>query len=150
MAKKDGVYKISGRPKFLTEAKAIKLKEGQDRRHVLGWDDFIKPNLEKAINSLVAKNENNETYAKTKLIELSKQYHLQRGPKAESASLEEHMKFVATQLNSSSSNLNPEASHENQAIDVVRRQAISLKKSFYETFKEDVPEVLINKNDDAW
>ena len=136
---KDAI-KMSQRPKFLKSATDKKVKKGQeDRRHVLGWADFIKPNLERGINEILSiqydGGQDSKNEAKKFLIELAKKYNLTF---KEDEDLTNITKTVATWLNSTPNNLNVEDAVENQAIEIIRSQIVSgLKKLETEVEKKD-------------
>ena len=131
------IFQIKARPKFLKEARDIKLQDGQDRRHVLGWDNFIKPFLEKAINGILLASPDGEFQAKLELSEQSVKYGFDRKVPN---TLEEHVKFIATRLNSTPNNLNPEAGYENKAIETVRQQSLALENKLRNEFSHVFPE----------
>jgi hypothetical protein len=115
--------KIHGRPGFLKEATDIPVVSGeQDRRHVLGWADFIRKYLEKALNDLGVN-------AQPVLVSIAAEQMNVRESELSRLSLEELTKKVATWLNSTPANLNPENSDENQAIEIIRKQAESVRTS---------------------
>jgi RHS repeat-associated protein len=140
--KKDisGGYKFSGRPAFDTAAKSIKVKVGkEDRRHVLGLDDVIRPTYETVANDVISKV--GEQKFKEIQFKLYKKHKVSRAPK-ESESVEKHLKFGLTKLNSVPGNLNPEAAHENQAIEHVRQQGLRIEGAIEDKIKQNGGETL--------
>ena len=128
-----------GRPPFDSAAKKIGVKNGQeDRRHVVGWDDQIKPNTLKILNLI--KEKSGEAKLKELLVTMYANYKLSRAPE-ESAPVEKHAKFSLTKLNSTPGNLNPEAASENQAIEQVRQQALRTKKTLGKKLQSKLPTV---------
>lgn len=129
-------FRFSGRPDFDSAGKKIKLKKDQDRRHVIGYDDVIRPSYERIIN-LVIKNAGKEKFIKWQMKRYQK-YKITRAPK-ESAPVEKHLTFGLTKLNSTPGNLNPENAHENQAIEKVREQALLVEERLGKAFSESIP-----------
>jgi hypothetical protein len=113
----------------------------QDRRHVLGYDDSIRPIFEQAVNEYL-QMDGGEDKLKAKLFELNNAAvpKLSRVPKL-TAPLDAHLKYSLTQLNSAVGNLNPEAAHENQAIEHVRQQAQGARRRLEKAFAEDLPDL---------
>ena len=138
--------KLDGRPEFDQAAKNIKVKPGQqDRRHVVGWDDKIKPAIEDTMGIIYKNSNQNEDYLKDLLIKTYSKHNLKGAP-SKSASLEKHMEYTSKKLNSSPGNLNPEDAVENQAIEVVRQQTEGINKKLGDAFKDKSPDVNEVKN----
>jgi hypothetical protein len=112
-----GDVEIEDRPSWKADAKKIKVTGDEDRRHVLGWDDFIKPNLEQGINEML-KNGSTEDDVKKFIIE--------NPPNDLKINKTNNLQAIANQvakhLNSTPNNLNPDSAVENQAIETVRGQ----------------------------
>ncbi len=130
-------FKFSGRPAFDSAAKKIKVKKGQDRRHVIGYDDVIKPSFEKIINLVIGKV--GEAAFRKLQSKLYTKHKITRAPK-ESAAVEKHLIFGLTKLNSTPGNLNPEAADENQAIEHVRQQGLRINQKLGEAFSSTTPD----------
>ena len=131
-------YTLKGRTEFDSFAKKIKLKANQDRRHVIGFDDVIKPSYEAVVNQAIRTLGVNKFIAlQTKMYQ---KHNIKRAPKATDP-VEKHLLFGLNKLNSTPNNLNPEAAHENQAIEHVRQQALRVETKLGEAFAVDLPEL---------
>jgi hypothetical protein len=120
--------KFVGRPDFAKAATDIKVVAGQqDRRHVLGYDDAIRPTFEFAVNAY--RDEHGDAALVTKLRALNQAAGMKGVPHATKRPLKDHLKYSLSQLNSSPGNLNPELASENQAIEHVRQQSQHARKA---------------------
>jgi hypothetical protein len=150
------------RPKFNTEATEIKVMRGQDRRHVLGWDSFIKTNFGEGISKL-SKESKNDEQAKNKLMKLAESQGCTFN-KTNNQTLESVEKRVAGWLNSTPCNLNPEDAVENQAIETVRGQLLRAKdklneiamkegasenKAIFQKAQDEIKTILKNNDDNT-
>ena len=112
---------LLGRPKFNAIAKKMKPTLDQDRRHVLGWDDFIRPSLEEAIRLKLEQSKEKAT--KRCLVELANDYSLPRVPAAD-AEFEKVVVYITGQIFSATRNLFLDDNSWNQAIEQVRQDAM--------------------------
>ena len=132
--------KFVGRPDFAKAATDIKVVAGQqDRRHVLGYDDAIRPTFEFAVNAY--RDEHGDAALVTKLRALNQASGMKAVPHATNRPLKDHLKYSLSQLNSSPGNLNPELASENQAIEHVRQQAMGARSRLAKAFDEDIPDL---------
>ena len=99
---------------------------GKHRRHLIGYDDAIRPTFEFAVNPY--RNKHGDPALITKLRALNQAAQMKCIPNATTRPLKDHLKYSLAQLNSSPGNLNPELASENQAIEVVRQQAQGARK----------------------
>lgn len=117
-------FAISGRPDFGKEAKKIKVNQDkskglkEDRRHILHYDEVLKPIIERVIRNLYkeAAGKHEEVYVKVSTA--LKEKGLQGVPVAKDG--DKLMKRLATEINSATDNLVPARADTNKAIEVVR------------------------------
>lgn len=117
----NGKFAVDGRSAFNTAAKKITVNQNpnagrvQDRRHILHYDEVLKPCIERVMTNLFlfAKSEEKVAEYLRKALEDA---GVNRLPKANSKLFER----LVTEMNSVPSNLVPDRADTNKAIEVVR------------------------------
>ena len=127
---------VTGRVEFDQGAKQITVRSGQDRRHVVGYDEAIKPAFE-AVTSIALKELGVQKFQE-EMSKIYKKLKIKKGRNAQ-AEITKQLQFGLTKLNSSRGNLNPENAAENQAIEHVRGQGLTIVEKFGEAFKVELP-----------
>lgn len=129
-----------GRPNFDSRAKKIKVRYhakkrdgNEDRRHIIGYDDTLRPMFEKVANNFIAAGKEGELVKQLKL-QFAK-HKATGGPKNDD--LEKNLLFGLVKLNSVVANLPAGLASENQAIEHIRQQGLRLKDTINEAFKTE-------------
>ncbi len=118
---KAGQFVITGRSPFGTKAKAIKVNQDkskgptEDRRHVLHYDEVLKPLIERVMTSLFASLGDEKSVA-LQVTQSMEALGIKRLPKKP----EKVMERLVTEINSAPNNLIPDRADTNKAIEVVR------------------------------
>lgn len=146
-AKKDKVklvvsangVKVEGRPGWPTKAKQIRVNqqpskgEVEDRRHLLHWDEQLKPVLDRVFSAL-------QRDCPQTLADELKAPLVQRGFQRLPADAEKLMERVATEINGAQANLIADRADINKAIEHVRenlrqyRQALQSDEEYTSEF----------------
>ena len=119
---KNKEFTIMGRTGFNSAAKKIKVNQIaskgniEDRRHILHWDEVLKPSIERVISNLYKHEGYDEHKVALRITNYMKKRGLKRLPKKSDKILE---RFV-TEINSAPDNLIPDRADTNKAIEVVR------------------------------
>jgi hypothetical protein len=115
-------FSIMGRTVFNSAAKKIKVNQIaskgniEDRRHILHWDEVLKPSIEQVISNLYKHDGYDEHKVARRIALYMKNRGLKRLPKKSDKIME---RFV-TEINSAPDNLIPDRADTNKAIEVVR------------------------------
>jgi hypothetical protein len=117
-----GEFEILGRSAFNSSAKAIKVNQTaskgalEDRRHILHYDEVLKPAIERVVGSLYVACGKDRSKVATKIRAALTRRGIKRLPKAEDKLFER----LVTEINSAPGNLIPDRADTNKAIEVVR------------------------------
>lgn len=115
-------FVIDGRSPFNTGAKSISVNQDpllgavQDRRHILHYDEVLKPVLERVITGLYREL----GYDKPKAVARVRLAMVRKGLKALPKNDDKLMERLVTVINSAPDNLIPDRADTNKAIEVVR------------------------------
>jgi hypothetical protein len=118
---------IRGRPEWLTRAKSIKVTNTEDRRHMLHYDEIIKPAVERVITKMLASD--TPGVIVTNVLQAMKRSGLKRLPNA--PTLEDVVLRLTKELNSVDDNLIPGRADTNKAIELVRHYLRKARDEFY-------------------
>jgi hypothetical protein len=124
---------FGGRPQWIGDAKKMNLSAGQDRRHVVGYDDVLKPASETIFG--LARNQLGDDKFKNEM-------EIILNVKNKNKTTSELMELGLKQLNSAPGNLKPERSDGNQSIEVVRQQGKNILEAFKKPFETDDHKVI--------
>lgn len=115
-------FVILGRSPFSSGAKKIVVNQNkakghvEDRRHILHYDEVLKPTIERVISNLFV----SQGKDKGKVVLLVRERLQQRGIKRLPKSPDKLMERLVTEINSAPDNLIPDRADTNKAIEVVR------------------------------
>lgn len=115
-------FAILGRSPFGSGAKSIAVNQDkskgrvEDRRHILHYDEVLKPTIERVIRNLLVSEKND----KVRVARLVSAGLTRRGIKRLPKSPDKLMERLVTEINSAQDNLIPDRADTNKAIEVVR------------------------------
>lgn len=115
-------FVILGRAPFGSGAKRIVVNQNkakghiEDRRHILHYDEVLKPAIERVISNLFV----SQGKDKAKVVLLVRQRLERRGIKRLPKSPDKLMERLVSEINSAPDNLIPDRADTNKAIEVVR------------------------------
>lgn len=132
---------FTGRPSWTTEATAISvnqdplLGEVEDRRHLLHWDEQLKPILSSVFTAM-QKEFKPDPLLLAELQRPLRERHL----RTQARTIDEYMLFVAKAINGSPGNLVPDRADINKAIEIVRGNVRSYANDVHQDsdYRDDV------------
>jgi RHS repeat-associated protein len=138
-------FVFHGRPAFKNNAKKIKVRHkktnielNEDRRHIIGYDDTLRPMFELVVNRFATAGKLGDFVQQMKL-QYTK-HGVTRAPATDDA--EKHMLFGLTSLNSVVRNLPAGLASQNQAIEHIRQQGLRLQETLGKKYSESLPSSL--------
>jgi RHS repeat-associated protein len=133
----NGVITIIGRPAFDTGAKRIKVRHdvkkrdlNEDRRHIIGYDDTLRPMFERVVNNFIAAGKEKEFVAQMKQQYIK--HGVDRTPNTDDPL--KHALFGLVKLNSVVANLPAGLASQNQAIEHIRQQGMRVRDAMSEKY----------------
>jgi hypothetical protein len=147
-----GEIKFVGRPAWTTEAKKLRVNQDpnktaggilvpvEDRRHLLHWDEQLKPLLNSIFTAMEA-----EFKKPDELLRELKKPIAARGYRTQAKTVDQYMLYVAGRINGSPDNLVPDRFDINQAIEKVRANLRSYARALQKKMEDsdeflDVPQ----------
>lgn len=135
--------RIKGRPAFDSRAKKIKVRFhatknrelNEDRRHVIGYDDTLRPMFVKVVNNFIEAGKEAELVQQLKAQFIK--HNIARAPAGND--LGKNILFGLTKLNSVVANLPAGLASQNQAIEHIRQQGMRLQESMHKLYETDIP-----------
>lgn len=133
-------FVILGRSPFGTKAKKITVNQTasagavEDRRHILHYDEVLKPTIERVVTALYRKDGFDQGRVAARVRSALQKSDVQRLPKSD----DKLMERLVTEINSAQDNLIPDRADTNKAIEVVRGYLRNYQKALStEQFADD-------------